>query len=530
MSGQSIDLRASIGLIRRRGRIVLAAAAVGLLGGGAYVWAVPPQLTSTALVLLPAPTSAQATVDTATQVRIATSSSVLAMAGRTLNPPLTAKATLKRIAVSAPTNQVIQIDGIGTDGIQAQQLAQAVASAYVTFLKQSAASVTSAATQDLHARQATLQAQVNALQREINATTKRQLNDVPQSTDAKRDAQLLAALQTEQAGLALQLDKVKDEIITGTPTTQQSSGDRSMVIQAATPPIGPPLLQRLVTWLPLGALAGAALAAMIILMAARRDPRAVLRDDIADAVGSPVLAAVRSRAQRNVSGWSNLLETYEPSPTEAWSFRQVLRALAPPGAKGESRSGEGRPGEGRRPWKLDHPLSVLAVSMSGDVRSLAVGVQFAAFAASLGIVTRLEHFGVQEQAATLWAALATDRVSEPRPGLLLPGLSEDQAVELHIVLTVVDRREPTLRGAPDADATLLTVTADTATAEELAHVALAVDDAGRRVNGIVVADPDPSDRTSGRYTLEERVRRVPLPMRVTGLGAGDSGESGRARR
>ena len=38
-------------------------------------------------------------------------------------------------------------------------------------------------------------------------------------------------------------------------------------------------------------------------------------------------------------------------------------------------------------------------------------------------------------------------------------------------------------------------------------MAVAVDDAGHRIDGIVVADPDQTDRTSGRHTMDERSRR-----------------------
>ena len=52
-------------------------------------------------------------------------------------------------------------------------------------------------------------------------------------------------------------------------------------------------------------------------------------------------------------------------------------------------------------------------------------------------------------------------------------------------------------------------------------MAVAVDDAGRHIDGVVVADPDPTDRTSGRRTLDERSRRVALPKRLTGIGSSE---------
>ena len=76
---------------------------------------------------------------------------------------------------------------------------------------------------------------------------------------------------------------------------------------------------------------------------------------------------------------------------------------------------------------------------------------------------------------------------------------------------------PYLGDTPATAATVLSVGTATATEQELARVAVAVDDAGRRIDGIVVADPDQSDRTSGRHTMAERSRQLALPTRLTGI-------------
>ena len=88
-------------------------------------------------------------------------------------------------------------------------------------------------------------------------------------------------------------------------------------------------------------------------------------------------------------------------------------------------------------------------------------------------------------------------------------------------LVVVERMHAYLGDTPATEATLLAIGTATATDQELARVAVAVDDAGRRVDGIVVADPDQGDRTSGRYTMDERSRQVVLPTRLTGVPATD---------
>jgi hypothetical protein len=96
---------------------------------------------------------------------------------------------------------------------------------------------------------------------------------------------------------------------------------------------------------------------------------------------------------------------------------------------------------------------------------------------------------------------------------------------------VVERTHPYIGDTPATAATILSVAAATATEQELARVAVAVDDAGRRIDGIVVADPDSTDRTSGRHTMAQRSRQPALPTRLTGIPSaeGTAGDQQRGR-
>jgi hypothetical protein len=282
-------------------------------------------------------------------------------------------------------------------------------------------------------------------------------------------------------------------------------------MQPATVATGMPPLLRLLFWGSLGGLTCTVLAAIVLLATASRDPRLRLRDDIADAVGSSVLAAVPGRPQVSVAGWSTLLETYEATPVEAWAFRQVLRGVAP---------GD-RAHQARTPGKVDHPQSLTVISLAGDEAGLSIGPQLAAFASSLGIRTRLiTGVGHEWAAAALWAACAVEHKTTLRPDLYLADVPAEEAIDMTITLVVVDRAQPNLGDAPSA-ATILSVAAATATEQELARVAVAVDDSGQRVDGIVVADPDKTDRTSGRHTMDERSRRPTLPTRLTGISSSE---------
>jgi capsular polysaccharide biosynthesis protein len=511
LRNQITTVRSTVGTLRRRRRVLLAAALVGLAAGIAFVFIQPPPLTSTTLVLLPSPAVASASSsDVATQIRIALSAGILKQAGQAVTPPLPTRSVEKMVDATAQTDQIIQIDATSTDAAVAQTLSQAVADSYVRYVSDTAREVTAAAMADLNLRRDNLQAQIAQLTREITATSKRQRAADPNSPEGREEAQLLAGLATQQANLALQLDRVQDKIATGGPEGA-GTGNGTSVVQRATEATGPSVIVRLLVWVPLGALVSAILAAAVLLALARRDPRVRLRDEIADAVGSPVLAAVQTKPQRSVASWSTLLESYQATPTESWAFRRLLRDLVPADRTGVSRTA----------GKVDHPQSLTVVSLSGDGRGMAIGPQLAAFASSLGVTTRLVTGIGHESAATLFAACATTRKVAARPGLYIGEVPDGAAIDLTIILVVVDRGQPNLGGTSTSDATILSVASGAATEQELARVAVAVDDTDRRIDGIVVADPDQSDNTSGRYTMDERSRRPTLPVRLTGIASSE---------
>jgi hypothetical protein len=501
-----IDLQSGMATLRRGKRVMAIAALSGLAAGTAFVFMQPALLSSTTLVLLPTPALAESsTSDVDTQIHIALSATVLERAGQKVTPALSARSAEKMIDVSAPTSQLIQIKATSTEATEAQTLSQAVADAYVGYVSNTAREVTSAALADLNVRRDELDRQVKQLQHEIDAAVERQQTEDPNSPEGRKEAQLVAGLRTEQANLSVQLDKVQDMIATGGPVGPSATAGTS-VIQQATEARGLPTLVRLLIWPPFGTLVCTVAAALTLLVGARRDPRLRLRDEIADSVGSPVLASLPSRPQQSVAGWSTLLETYEATPVESWAFRQLLRGLVTADHTREWRAG----------GKVEHPRSLTVLSLSGDERGLAIGPQLAAFASSVGLATHLATAG-HESAAALWAACAAERESAVRPGLFVGKLPTAQAIDLTITSVVLERGHPEFGNAPSSAALLLAVAAGTATEEELARVAVAVDDAGRRIEGIAVADPDQTDHTTGRHTMDERTLQLALPTRLTGI-------------
>ncbi len=560
MAEQVLDVRSGAALSRQRWRSLVAMGAVGVALGVLYVVLVPAQLSSTTLLLFPGASGVpgESEEETLTQVHIVRSTPVLEMAGKSVSPVLSAADVKQRVKVDARTSQLIEIQAFSRSAPQAQALSQAVAEAYLTTLQDNATNPTAV---KLRSRERALTQQLKDLQTQIDATTERLQGEDATSSDRRRDEQLLGQLAVQRSDVLVQLDKVKealDEIPDG-------ASDTPTIIQPAAPAIGASLIGRLLTWTTAGALLAVAGTALVLLVRRRRDPRVRARDDLADAVGSSLLAVVRSRPQRSVAGWLALFKTHEASAEEAWAFRQVLRALADHAHRDPTRTSSKR-----TPGRVEHPRSLTVIALSGDQRGVAVGPQLAAFAASLGIATRFTFATRHDTAASLFAACAMDRGSELRTGLVL-GAGPDDAtltydasprpmgdalagplnrggsresrlqealapysavhaprgaephemrtrrpVDLTIVFAVADRREPRLREVPATAATVLAISPGIGTREELARLAVAVDDAGSRIDGVVVADPDPSDRTTGRRTLDERALQAPLPVRMTG--------------
>ena len=573
MAQQVMDVRSSTAFLRQRWRTIAAMGAVGIALGALYVALVPAQLSSTTLLLFPAASGLPGQGEeatTVTQVHIVGSTPVLDKAGKSVRPVLSGAEVQQRVKVDAKTSNLIEIQAFSRNARQAQALSQAVAEAYIATLTENASSLT-AVPPEFSARQAALTKQLKDLRGEIATTTERVRGEGPTSSDGRRDAQLLAQLVNDQTALLVQLDQVQ----TAADKATNVAPVMPDIIQPAAPATGPSQIRRLLTWAVAGALLAAAGTALVLVIRRRRDPRLRARDDLADAVGSSLLAVVRSHSQRSVAGWLSLFETYEAPAEEEWAFRQLLRALAVPS---DSRD-PARTDTIRTSGRVEHPRSMTVVALSGDQRAVAVAPQLAVFAASLGITTRFIVATRHDSVASLSAACTTDRGLKLRTGLVLeaggsegatpaqdasprpmgdaltrplngrgakesrlqeaPGDSSvvhpprgtagvaqptnephemptPRSVDLTIVFTVADRREPTLQGVPASAVTTLAISPGVGTREELARLAVAVDDAGRRIDGVVVADPDPSDRTTGRHTLDERAMQAPLPVRMTG--------------
>jgi capsular polysaccharide biosynthesis protein len=286
----------------------------------------------------------------------------------------------------------------------------------------------------------------------------------------------------------------------------------AQLLEPATSAVGLRPLEVLIIDALIGAISGTLIGAIVALAISRGDRRLRERDEIANSIGVPVLASFPVAHPSDAAGWTRLLEDYKPGAKHALQLRTVLRHL------GTARVSTANGDESDR-------LSVTILSLSSDSGALALGPQLAAFAASQGIPTVLV-IGPQQDpdaTATLRTACAVPRsVSSKWPGQLQVTVSDDHTDVLldaafTVVVMVVDGRSPRMPDTMQATATLLGVSSGAATAEQLARAAVSADADGREITGILVADPEPADHTTGRIPQLSRPLQRRLPTRLKGM-------------
>jgi len=265
----------------------------------------------------------------------------------------------------------------------------------------------------------------------------------------------------------------------------------------------------------IGMLAGTLVGILAALAISRKDQRLWKRDEIANSIGVPVLASFPVRHPKDAAGWTEILENYEPAARDAWRMRQALQQLGIPGIGVNNEIlNNGSDGYG---------ASLAVLSLSTDPGAIALGPQLAVHAALMGIPTVLV-ISPQEDlpaAATLRAACAAPP-SQPskRPGNLQVIADYDADLsgrfqgELTVYVAVADGRALQLPHTMRESMMILGVSAGAATAEQIAQVAVAVAARGRGIAGILVADPEPADRTTGLVPQLARPTRRGMPTRL----------------
>jgi len=264
----------------------------------------------------------------------------------------------------------------------------------------------------------------------------------------------------------------------------------------------------------IGAIVGTLVGIIVALATHRNDRTLRERDQIANSIGVPVLAALPVEHPSDPAGWVKLLDDYKPDAVGAWHLRKALQYLRVSGLNPGDGNGNGA------------ATSLSVISLSSDKGALALGPQLAVFAASLDIPTTLV-IGPQGDVNTAAALRTACSVPPPaaarRQASLRVSVAEEGDLNgrpkgrLTIVVTVLDSKAPTMPDTIRTAAAVLAVSAGAATAEQLARAAVcaAVDD--RDVVGILVADPERTDRSTGRVPRLVQPASRKMPTRLSGF-------------
>jgi capsular polysaccharide biosynthesis protein len=286
------------------------------------------------------------------------------------------------------------------------------------------------------------------------------------------------------------------------------------LLESATTAAGPdPLAHRLV-YGGVGALIGLVIGAIAALVIGRGDRKLRARDEIANAIGVPVLASLPVNRPGSAPDWAKLLDSYQPGVVHAWRMRKALQQLSLSGVNVLNGSRD------------KGPSSLGVLSLASDPGALALGPQLAVYAASLGIPTTLVIGPAASDgnaaltlrtACSQWAQGPSGRQGNLRVTVAREDGTADvpRGTMLAVVVAIVDGERPLLDTMMPTSATVLGVSAGVATAEQLARTAISAAADDREVAGLLVANPEPGDHTTGRIPQLTRPASR-MPTRFTG--------------
>ena len=500
---QALDLREWLSALRRHRLVFAVLALVGLCGGVAFGLAEPAPFSSKAVILLPPSTSSPngpQTQGIGTLVQIATSPGILERANLRLDPPLPLSVLQRRVKVTSPTSQLLQITATATTGRQSEQLANGVAVAFLAYITKEAAA-RPGVTQALNQDSSQIQRQISDLQQQIDNTTAAIASDGSGSPLGQSQLALLTTLEAQQQNAALQLDSVKAQLAQA--KLSEAAADTGTVILTRATTAAAPRALRWVTLGGLGIVGGILIATVVVLLAIRRDHGLRRRDEIAEVVGAPVVASVTLRARRQASDWIDLFVRWQPGVQEAWTTRKVLR-----------RESDG-------PMEND----VTVIALAGDQAALVFAPQLAACAAAIGIPTTFVDHTTHESTLNLRRAtgVLAAGLGPRRDNLRVRAVDdapEPPSISLVVTAAVLEPTDPQWRPSSRSTTTWLAVSAGFATAEQLARVSVSAADHMHVIRGVVVVNADPGDSTTGRFPAPLGEPGTATPGRVWGTVKG----------
>ncbi len=278
--GRLVSLRFVLSALRRRRKLWLSLAAVGLVMGLAYHAVVPRSFSATATLYLAHSPGTDDGVDMANDLALLQTNAVAERAASLLgNPHLTAGELLGKEPGTAVSDNILTIEVSGPSKAEAVRRANAVAEAYLSFRKQRSEG-------QFDATASALRSQINELQKQVDSLSARVSNlgtsaqgtaasslVGEQSADTGEIANLQQTLQQDQIGVLTQA--TGSRILT--PGTLAPASTKKLFLLSGIS----------------GFIGGLAIGVGVVVLQAVVSDRVRRRDEVASLLGAPVEFSLR---------------------------------------------------------------------------------------------------------------------------------------------------------------------------------------------------------------------------------------------
>lgn len=491
MTEEALDVRRVLRALGRRWLLIVAVTVAAAAGGVAVAVVQSPTFVAKSQVLLP-PSGVDARGNPQrniqTEQQIAESGEVVSRAGQALSPPLGLLSLRRRVKVVSLTPDILEVRASARSGRDAALLANAVATAYVEYSNDATVQVATTTLSDLQSEATALDQHIRQVNNDIADNTARLASLNPQSPEGSRQTAIIDSLRQDLTDTARELSSVNTKISDARLSADLLRRGTRLLQPAGVP--SSPATPRPVWDAALGGAAGLLVAVVVVLVTGRNRRRLRNRDDIARVVAAPVLVSLAVPRRDGVDDYRAMLDRWQPSLEERWSLVQAFSQVA-----------------------LEaEPTNLAILTLAGDVAGPGLVLLMAKLAASVGNTTALVVDTHHPDSMSLRAACNMSLAAGGPSGSELsvytaapdPGGPADQDLfphsEVTVTLVVADGGPVHLPTQGRRTIALLALSSGFATAEQIATTAVRCFDAGYPIAGVLVANPDPADGTTGRAT------------------------------
>lgn len=491
MNEHFLDVRRSLRAIRRRWAPLLTFVVLGLTAGAAWAALSGTEYSAQARILLP-PAQVDAQGRSLRDVRSAAyvvrSPEVLDPAGQAVIPGVSTRWLRERTRARPVSDDILEVRVTAPTRRLARALANGVAREYVAQSEQDNLQTSDLSITALERQSAELNQRLQELRGAIEAGVRDMAGLDPRSAAVTGRLGDIESKRGEEVEVARELNRLNTRIADARLAAELTRrGTRVLEAATTTDQVEPQILRNVAA----GGLVGLVVGSLLALWLEQSDRRLRRRDELADAVGAPVLASLHAPAGGRRAQRRRLFVAWSPSVVESFALERGLAAVGVDG--------------------LEAPCNIVVVTVEGDPGGPALAFQLAAFAAARGVRTALlaatqdatmERFRAGYERSLAGGSLTRRNLSvhwsdadARSPGFVAASLK---------VAVVVARPGPVLipRWNDRRTVTTLAVSSGFATADQLATVAAACHSAGQPIQGIFVANPDAEDDTSGRWPAE----------------------------